>query len=93
MSKEALRASIEVWIRQIDQGIEQARRRLAEGGVADHVKAAGELGALEVRRHDLERRLAQLEAEPEGRWETARSEIEAVANDASAAVQRWLSTH
>ncbi len=93
MSDEALRASLQEWLTEIGSGIDKARARLVSGDVKDQTRAAGDLAALEVRRDDLQRRLAEMDREPNRYTDAARDDFNGIANDTVAAVQRWLSTH
>lgn len=94
MSKQAYRQSLEDKLATIDRHTEALTGRLDhDGALDDHarVEMRGTLARLDVRRRELQEKLAGLHGEPEhGTWESIKTRVEQDWDDMMAEVEERL---
>jgi len=88
MSKDAFRLQLQVRQREVAKAIAEAEARLAGAELADRVHAAGELSVLKHRDAEIKAKITRLEHEPDGVWETLKTEIEEDLDAIGAAIRR-----
>ena len=76
MSKEALKLQLHVRLKEVGEEIAAAEKRHDAGEFAERVDAAGSLVLLNQRKAEIVAKIERLEREPEGLWETLKTEIE-----------------
>ena len=88
MSKDAFRQQLQVRLKEVSKEIAAAEERHHGAELADRVHAAGELAVLKQREAEILAKIEKLEHEPDGVWETLKTEIEEDLDAIGAAIQR-----
>lgn len=89
MSKRAYADELRQRIATLGARIEADRARLSSGTGSEKVEASGEIADLQRRQSELRARLADLEKEPDGNWETFKTALEEDMLDLETAFSRW----
>lgn len=90
MSKSEYLTHLTRRLRDLESRVEADEKRLAGGSPEEKVGAAGDLAVVRRQLNETKQRLSELEAEPEGAWETIKTEIEDDVGDLEAAFARWV---
>jgi len=76
MSKQAYEDYLKSHLAEIADKIAALDRKHAEGALMEKVEAAAALVKLKEQQEELNRKLAKLQKEPDGFWESVKTEIE-----------------
>lgn len=90
MPTSRVKQGAEVALRKIDARLIEAQGRFLAGDDAEKVSAAGELEFLRQQKEGLERRLAELDRLPQGRWGRAWQWLEEEAAMLEQRVEAWI---
>jgi predicted nucleic acid-binding Zn-ribbon protein len=90
MTKEIYLQDLKRRIAALEARIEADRKKLGRGTPQQEVHAAGDLALVEDQLAETKRRLAQLEAEPEGAWEDFKAKLEEALDDVETAIEGWI---
>ena len=90
MSKAAYLTELKRRLQTLEARMAADKKRLTRGTPPEKVKAAGDLAVVERRLGETKQKLSRLEAEPEGAWESFKTEIEQDFDYLEAAFDRWV---
>jgi hypothetical protein len=90
MSKEAFRLELRARLKELGEQIAAAEARHDAGAYAARVDAAGELLLLNRRKAEILAKIERLEHEPDGPWETLKTEIEEDLDAINVALRRLV---
>jgi hypothetical protein len=90
MSLTGVKQEVAMTLPQVEERLLEMQRKLAEGAPREKVEAAGELEFLRQQKTGLERRLAELDHLPEGRWETIRQWLKEEAEMLELRSENWI---
>lgn len=93
MSKDALRLQLQVRLKQVSKDVAEAESRLAADELSDRVHAAGDLAVLKQREAAIKAKIDRLEHEPDGLWESLKTEIEEDLDAIGDALKRAFTGH